>query len=99
MKNVEGVETHQLLAGLFSIVRANVGHGLERATESPPGSRRCFGYTLDLSVVPGEEGDDLVGFMDGPRAEDNGFDLVRNHGPATGPTGAPRQTNLSARER
>ena len=34
VENFERVETHQLLAGLFSVMGAHVGHRLERAAET-----------------------------------------------------------------
>src|ERR1700722_14871863 len=58
----------------------------------PPRLGRCLGNTLDLSEIPGEEGDEVIGFMDGPGAENNGFDLVSNHGRATTPAAPSRRT-------
>src|SRR6202453_3058495 len=39
VEDFKGVEPHQLLAGLLSVVGADVGHGLERAAETT--ARSC----------------------------------------------------------
>jgi hypothetical protein len=98
VENVERVEAHQLMAGLFDIVGTDVSHRFERATEAPPRPCRRLGNTLDLAVVPGEKRNELVGLVDGPGAEDNGFGLVSDHGwLGSAPTEA-RQTIPSARD-
>jgi len=36
MENIERIEAHQLLAGLFRVVSADMSHGFERSAEAPP---------------------------------------------------------------
>ena len=74
-----GVEADQFLARLFDVAGQHVGHRLERSAEALTGFRRGLGDSFELALVAREERHDLIGLMNGPGAQDQGFSLVRDH--------------------
>lgn len=74
-----GVEADELLAGLFDVAGEHVGHGLEGSAEALAGFGGGFGDAFELALIAGEERHDLIGLMDRPGAQDQGFGLVRDH--------------------
>ena len=79
VENLEQVETDKLLLRLFNVAGTNEGGGLERPPKAAARLGRGLGHASDLSQVTGEERDDLVGLVNGPRAKNDSFSLMSDH--------------------
>jgi hypothetical protein len=75
-----GVEADEVLFRFFDVAGGDPGHGLEGSAEAATGFGGGFGYAANPAMGAGEQGDDLVGLMHGPFAENDGFCLIGAHG-------------------